>query len=153
LYRYSSDAHGAFNVSLNGESVKSNLTRGYITIDRTWQPADQIELTFPMAIHRVKSHEQVAENVGKIAVERGPVVYCAEAVDNYGKVFNLALNPDEQMNAEYQENLLNGVVVVTGTAERIDKVGKSQDVRLIPYYAWNHRGVGEMAVWLPEVQE
>ena len=152
LYRYTSDADGTFNVSLNGENIESNLTRGYITIDRTWQPSDQIEMSLPMTIHSVKAHGQVAENVGKIAVERGPVVYCAEAVDNYGKVFNLALNPDEGMNAEFQGNLLKGVVVLNGTADRLDNAEKSQDLRLIPYYAWNHRGVGEMAVWLPKAE-
>jgi DUF1680 family protein len=93
--------------------------------------------------------------VGRIALERGPIVYCAEGVDNGGQVFNIVLMDDVKLETEYREGMLGGVTVITGKAYGLylGEDGKSvetkeQDFTAVPYYAWSHRGVGEMAVWL-----
>ena len=95
-----------------------------------------------MPVRRVKSHSEVKENTGKIALVRGPIVYCAEWPDNGGHVSNLVLSEDTQFSIEHQDDLLNGVTVIKGQA-----------LTAIPYYAWAHRGPGEMAVWIRVSQE
>ena len=113
-----------------------------------WHSGDVVELDLPMDIRFVQAHEKVTADFGKTAMERGPIVYCAEAVDNFGKTSNLAIDPSSSFQAEYHQHLLNGVTVISGKARRTND-GREQDFRAIPYYAWGHRGVGEMAVWLP----
>jgi DUF1680 family protein len=88
------------------------------------------------------SHENVADNAGRVALERGPIVYCAEWVDNGGQVSHLVLPDEAELWTEHRTDLLNGLTVIRGQAIE-------QDFLAIPYYAWSHRGEGEMAVWLP----
>jgi DUF1680 family protein len=90
-----------------------------------------------MEAQRIVSHMGVEENRGLTAIERGPIVYCAEGVDNNGKALNLSLPDDAELVTEHHPDLLGGVTRICG-----------QDVTLIPYYAWSHRGLGEMNVWL-----
>ena len=108
------------------------------------------------AIRRVVSHDNVEANAGRVALERGPVVYCAEAVDNGGQVFNLVLPDDAVLEPRRRDDLLGGVTVLEGRALGLHPAedGRSvetrpQDFVAVPYYAWAHRGEGEMAVWLP----
>ena len=125
------------------------MNKGYAVLARKWHSGDVIELDLPMPIRFVQAHENVDADFGKVSMERGPIVYCAEAVDNYGKVLNLSLDPRGLFEADYKEHVLNGLVSISGTAHRIDRNGKKQDFRAVPYYAWGHRQSGEMAVWLP----
>jgi uncharacterized protein len=101
----------------------------------------------------VKADPRVKDNIGRVALQRGPIVYCAEAVDNNGRVTNLFLSPDAQLKTEHRSDLLGGVTVITGKAmARATETGAPQsvDFTAIPYYAWDHRAPGEMAVWLAE---
>lgn len=150
LYAYVESEVPDFDLVINGQVLKADQNNGYIMIARQWQAGDVIELFLPMRVHKVKAHVAVAENSGRVALERGPIVYCAEAIDNFGKVSNLALDLSSDFLSDFYEYVLNGVVIVHGQAFRTDKNGRPQDFRAVPYYAWNHRGVGEMAVWLPE---
>ena len=116
---------------------------------------DVIELNLPMPLRRVLCHEKVTENTGKMALERGPIVYCAEWPDNGGHVFNIILPDDVESVSEYRKDFLNGASVILAKAASLNyaKNGKSvlkkeQDFMAIPYYAWAHRGQGEMSVWL-----
>ncbi|MBN1479252.1 glycoside hydrolase family 127 protein [candidate division KSB1 bacterium] len=149
LYTYIDTESSAIELTINGQLQKTDYHNGFLKMTREWQSGDTIELSLPMRVHKVEAHVAVAEDSGKIALERGPIVYCAEAVDNFGKVTNLALDPGSDFLSDFFEYVLNGVVVVRGFAARTDKNSQLQDFRAIPYYAWNHRGVGEMAVWLP----
>jgi hypothetical protein len=107
----------------------------------------------PMPVRRVLAHEAVEADRGRVAVERGPLVYCAEWPDNDGRVSNLVLPDGAALAAEARPDLLGGVVIIKGEAEAVsEKAGKivseKKPVTLIPYYAWANRGKGEMAVWL-----
>jgi hypothetical protein len=103
-----------------------------------------------MPIRRVVANEKVVEDRERVALERGPIVYCAEGVDNKGDALNLLLPDDAPLKAEYRKDMLNGIVVITGKALALCSDGKSlqHDFAAIPYYAWSNRGEGEMAVWL-----
>lgn len=153
LYAYPEPAAGSPTLAVNGEAVAVAPEKGYALVRREWRPGDVVELTLPMPPRRVVAHEAVAEDVGRVAVERGPLVYCAEGPDNDGRVSNLVLADGAPLAVETRPDLLGGVVVITGEAEALsEKAGRVVTERkplvLIPYYAWANRGRGEMAVWL-----
>jgi len=155
LYRYMLKSDAKVSLKINGKDFAVNTEKGFVRIDRRWRKGDAIELNLPMSIRRVLCHEKVTENTGKVALERGPIVYCAEWPDNNGHVLNCILKDDTELTSEYRKELLNGLTVISGKAVALSygKDGKSmsrkeQDFAAIPYYAWAHRGAGEMAVWL-----
>jgi DUF1680 family protein len=129
--------------------------KGFIVIERDWASGDVVELDFPMPVVRVFSHEAVVGNRGRVALHRGPVVYCLEGPDHEGHVFNLALPDGPGFGHSMHPDLLGGVVVLSagGLAAREADSGAPQTslvgLMAIPYAVWNHRGPGEMAVWLP----
>jgi hypothetical protein len=156
LYRYAEAGVAPFSLTVNGQPVKPEIVKGFAVLQRTWKAGDAIELDLPMPVRRVLAHDKVEADAGRVALERGPVVYCAEAVDNGGRVFNLVLPDDARLEARHRPELLGGVTVVTGRALALHATddGRSvatreQDFLAVPYYAWAHRGEGEMAVWLP----
>jgi hypothetical protein len=156
LYRYLEAGASAFTLAVNGEPVKAELDRGFAVLRRTWRGGDAVDLVLPMAVRRVLSHEKVEADAGRVALERGPLVYCAEAVDNGGRVTNLVLPDDARLEARHRPELLGGVTVVAGRALGLHAAedGRSvltreQDFLAVPYHVWAHRGDGEMAVWLP----
>jgi DUF1680 family protein len=155
LYRYMDSSDQKASVSVNGESYDDMLEKGFVRISRKWKSGDTIDIKLPLSIRRVLSHENVEENAGKVALERGPLAYCAEWVDNHGYVSNLVLEGEAQLKPEKREDLFNGVVVLNGkiTALKYAEDSKTavkaeQGFTAIPYYAWAHRGKGEMAVWI-----
>ena len=156
LYRYAEAGTESFSLAVNGAPAKPEIARGFAVLRRTWRAGDVVELSLPMPVHRVRSHEKVAADSGRVALERGPLVYCAEAVDNGGRALNLVLPDDAPLSAAQRPDLLGGVTVVTGRALalRASEDGRSvvtreQDFLAVPYHVWAHRGDGEMAVWLP----
>jgi DUF1680 family protein len=156
LYTYLDEWKEEPLIKVNGEEVLLELDRGYVPLRREWRDGDVIELYLPMPIRRVKSHVQVLDNADRAALVRGPVVYCAEWPDNEGFVSNLVLPDDSLLQAEWREDLLNGVVLIKGSAVALFSGGeegnigrRTQSFTAIPYYSWAHRGEGEMAVWLP----
>jgi uncharacterized protein len=137
LYRYLDAANEQPSLKINGEVVNIAIEKGYVHLKRHWQKGDVIELHLPMPIRRVVSHAAVTENADRVATERGPIVYCAEAVDNGGHALDLSLADNATLNPHHEKNFLGGVTVIRGGG-----------LTLIPYYAWSHRGEGEMIVWL-----
>ena len=103
-----------------------------------------------MEIRRVLSDERVKENNGLIALERGPLVYCAEGVDNNGKTGNLILPDDSQLTSRFISDLIGGITVIEGKAKTVDNSGVASvtGFMAIPYLAWLNRGAGEMDIWL-----
>ncbi|MFH0946334.1 MAG: hypothetical protein V2A76_14140 [Planctomycetota bacterium] len=109
-----------------------------------------------MPVERVLCHEKVVENLGKVALQRGPLVYCVEWPDvSSGHVLNLQLVDEAGLSPEHRPGLLGGVTVLEGLATAwtagetaSDPLGEPVPIMAIPYYAWAHRGKGEMAVWL-----
>jgi DUF1680 family protein len=156
LYQYADTQEGTVTVRVNGEEVPPELEQGYLRLARTWKDGDSIEVDFPMPVRRIVANGSVKDDVGKISLERGPIVYCAEWPDNGGHISNLVLGDEAALSTERRGNLLNGVTVIKGEVtalfagrgrEAVDR--KKQEFTAIPYYAWAHRGEGEMAVWLP----
>ncbi len=155
LYRYLNKSRKKVTLKVNDRLIALDIDKGFARIRRKWKKGDVVKLTLPMPIRRVLSHENVKDNAGKTALQRGPIVYCAEWPDNGGRVSNLVLPDDAALRPEYRKDMLNGVTVICGTAcgsysskDGKYTVTKEQDFVAIPYYAWAHRGKGEMAVWL-----
>ena len=154
LYRYQNPDRGGFKLLVNGESQTPELAKGYAPLKRSWRKGDVVHLTLPMPVRRVLAHDKVEADRGRAAVERGPIVYCAEGVDNDGRVRNIVLPDDAALKTEHVARLLDGVTVIKGHGykrQRNEDGGESleeSEVTLIPYYGWSHRGVGEMQVWL-----
>jgi len=146
LYRYLQENQVKIILKLNANLIDIRMNKGYAVIDRNWSKGDFIELNLPMQVQRVITDEKVIDNLNKIALVRGPLVYCAEWVDNDKKVLNLIIPDDTELQAEYQKDLLSGVTVIKGKV--LDESGRTRELLAIPYYAWSHRGPGEMAVWL-----
>ena len=131
-------------LKINGKQVSlDKLEKGYARISREWKAGDKIELDLPMSIRRMQAHPEVKADAGRVALQRGPIVYCVEAADNGGRVSHLSLPADAKLTAEHRPNMLGGVTVIKG------KVGR-HDLLAVPYYAWDNRQSGEMAVWLKE---
>ncbi|RPJ01926.1 MAG: glycoside hydrolase family 127 protein [Candidatus Aminicenantes bacterium] len=185
LYSYADRAvEGETGVALrvNGQAVALDMDKGFARIRRTWRKGDKVELVLPMAARRVVAHPAVKDDEGFVAVERGPLVYCAEAPDNGGRALNLVLPEGAALRPVEKAGLLGGITVLEGEGlaaepsavsrvrEEAGKDAAADDEEevppssrralapgaalaphplvLIPYYAWAHRGDGEMAVWL-----
>lgn len=145
LYRYVETRQDKPTLAVNGEAVPLDLVKGYARILRTWKNGDVLQLDLPMPVRRVQSHPNVVENAGKVALERGPLVYCVEGIDHEGKALDLILPGESELLPEFIPDLLGGLTVIKGKAFQN---GNSLELTAIPYYAWSHRGVGEMTVWM-----
>ena len=155
LYKYADGKSLGYKVLVNGEEVSSELDKGYFTITRSWKKGDKVSLHLDMEPRVVTAREEVEADRGRIAVERGPIVYCAEAADNSFPVRSVLMGPDPDMTVSHGDVLGYPVEKISAIAQTLhyDQMGRLRvdDVKLtmIPYYAWCHRGAGEMTVWLP----
>ncbi|MCX6552526.1 MAG: glycoside hydrolase family 127 protein [Acidobacteria bacterium] len=154
LYRDAPPARADVTLQVNSQPAPSlAIEKGYLSWRRTWKAGDAIDLHLPMAVRRVVAHPAVKADEGRVAVERGPLVYTAEFVDNGGRVTNLVLDDATPLATQARPDLLGGITLVTGRATALRTQGGSTvkaevPLTLIPYYAWAHRGKGEMVVWL-----
>jgi DUF1680 family protein len=146
LYRFAENDTGKVTLTVNEEAVDFKMDQGYAVIDRKWEKGDAVRLTLPMPVRRVLAHEKVKEDVNKVALIRGPLTYCAEGADNGGKVLDLVIPDSVGFEAEFMPELLHGVTVIKASVT--SRTGGKKKLVAIPYYAWSHRGPGEMAVWL-----
>lgn len=155
LYSYTDNQKPVYQVSVNGQTVESDVNDGYLSIARKWKKGDVVEVHFDMIPRIVKANPKVEADHGRVAVERGPIVYCAEWPDNRFNVHSILLNQHPQFKVTDKPELLYGIRQITTDAQALsyDKAGKlvTKDVELtlIPYYAWAHRGEDDMEVWLP----
>lgn len=156
LYSFTDNKQLNYSVKVNGETFRSNLDKGYFAINRLWKKGDVVEVHFDMEPRTVKANSKVEADRGKISVERGPLVYCAEWPDNDFSVLSVFMNRKPEFTVERKPELLYGIDELKTQAQTLgyDETGRlvTKDVTLtlIPYYAWAHRGTGEMAVWLPQ---
>lgn len=155
LYFYADNQKPLYRVSVNGSPVQGELANGYLCVDRKWKKGDVVEIHFDMPVRVVKANDKVGADRGRVAVERGPLVYCAEWPDNAFNVSNVILNRHPEFQVVERPDMLCGINEITTEAQALsyDAAGKLalKDVKLtlIPYYAWAHRGEGRMDVWLP----
>ena len=157
LYQFLEQTRAPVQVMLNGKKITAESVKGYLVINRTWKKGDRLELELPMEIRKVIANEQVKEDRKKFALQRGPLVYCLEAPDNLdSNVQNIVVNEQEKFTANYNDKLLNGVMVLSAKGSSTKRqlntdvlLKADQTVNAIPYYSWNNRGAGEMEVWIP----
>jgi DUF1680 family protein len=154
LYRYLDAAAEPPVLSVNGTPTPVLVDKGYAVVRREWKAGDRVELALAMPVRRVLANETVEDDRARVALERGPVVFCAEGIDNGGRALALYLPNDAALATEFRGDLLNGVQVIMGTARAVKRgedngvTDVEQPLLAVPYYAWAHRGVGDMAVWM-----
>lgn len=136
LYAYLDEPVKEVRLFINNEPEKFKVVNGYISLNKSWKDGDIVELVLPMDTKKVIPNENIKDIAGKVAIERGPIVYCAEQVDNPEGVLNKFINFKAEFTPKFDETLLQGIVKL-----------ESDSLTLIPYYAWSHRGLGEMEVW------
>lgn len=156
LYRFKDTSSVAVVINVNGVAVPYKMEKGYAVISRQWKKGDVVTMNLPMEVKEVLADSRLVDDVGKVAIQRGPLVYCAEWKDNGGKVSNL-FQLGNKWNVVMEKGLLNGVVVLKGEGKMVDVAQQEQEVEtakkevtLIPYYSWANRGEGEMSVWFLE---
>jgi hypothetical protein len=157
LYRFADDLQPGYSVEVNGETLTvTPASDGYLTISRRWKKGDEVRLRLDMPVRVVRAHNKVEADEGRVAVERGPLVYCAEHPDNDFDLFAALLNQSPAFK-EGETTIADTRVKTLATDAQLlnfDKTGRltTKDVTLtlIPYYAWCHRGSGKMRVWLPQ---
>lgn len=149
LYRQKSpDEPGKIKLSVNGENQKYRIVDGYAEIRRDWQGDDRIELELPLTIHRVQAHPAVAADRGRLAVERGPLVYCLEGPDNGGQVDGLSLPVAADFRVATQDKPISATTIIQAEGRQRDP-SRILSLTFIPYFSWAQRGPASMAVWIP----
>jgi len=146
LYTFAGSFEGTPTLRVNGEDLALQMDGGFAVIDRTWSPGDTIELELPMPVRRIAAHPDIENNTGRLAIQRGPLVYAVEAIDNGGAALDVVLPEGATLTTEHRAEMLGGVTVVRGEGSR---GGERFELLAVPYFAWANRGAGEMAVWLP----
>lgn len=156
LYRYMNSEPADVRLKVNGVSVPLKMESGYTQVERQWHAGDEVVLTLPMPIRRVVAYDSVEADRGKVALERGPIVFCAEGYDNPDDIVrNILLTDDAPLATSFEMDLLRGVQVIRGRVlgMKLDADGttlhkSAQALMMIPYYSWAHRGLSPMSVWL-----
>lgn len=162
LYRYNDDVLPTVRCTVNGHNVNVKTEKGYLAINNKWKKGDIIQLHFDMPVRTVKANGHVADDRGRIAVERGPLVYCAEGADNAGfNIFNFLMPRQPHFTIANRQivgkrDVTFNVTAITVDGQAVDTndqgkvVTKDATLTMVPYYAWNHRGPGLMEVWMPQ---
>ena len=137
LYNYKSASAIVTSVTINGVPFFYQGEKGYITISRKWKKGDIIKLNFPMEVKEVVTNSKVESNIGKVALEYGPIVYAIEEIDNATHFDSIKINANDTFKVTKEEKLLDGVNTI-----------QTSQLKAIPYYSWSNRGVGKMKVWI-----
>ena len=147
-------------LGIGGRPFDGELRPGsYVEVRRTWRRRDDVRLSLPMPVRRVECHPYVAENAGRVALMRGPLLYCLEGVDNAGfDLRDVVLGADTEFSTTFRPDLLDGVVALRGEAEVVppgdawaDRLYRPVEITAVPYYAWANREPGPMRVWLRDL--
>ena len=155
LYRYADKLPPEVSLTVNGQPQSLQLDKGYAVVPRLWKNGDVIALNLAMPVRRVVAHERVTDNVGRVAIQRGPLVYCFEGIDNGNRVFQLTVPDDAALEAQFRPALLSGVAVILASGQAAIRgadgsvAGEPASLMAVPYYAWCNRGAGQMQVWMP----
>ncbi|HOX83003.1 MAG TPA: glycoside hydrolase family 127 protein [Chryseolinea sp.] len=155
LYSFESVSDKKVSITINDKAIDYSVSNGYAVLSKTWKKGDVIAVNLPIEVRRVVANKRVTDNIGKVSLQRGPLMYCAEWPDNNGKTSNIFIPKDVNFSIEYKSDLLNGVTVLKAETPVVVISGNTvstttQSFIAIPYYAWAHRGKGEMELWFPE---
>jgi hypothetical protein len=151
LYSYLEGASKQTILTVNGKAAVAAPDRaGYVTLDRAWKDGDVLEVIFPFDVRKVAADSRIRDDRGRMAVERGPMVYCAEWPDvPGGRVLDLLFDAKAEMKPSFSSDFLGGAEVLDTEARSLTSpAAPAKAVRLIPYHLWSNRGAGEMSVWL-----
>ena len=156
LYQFTDSTDAKPTILLNGKPATYRLEKGYAVLDRTWQKGDVVEVKLPMSVRQVTSRSEVKADQNRIALQRGPLVYCVEGADNDGRAWNI-LVPDtatfttkpHQVVDEPVIAIQAHVSVVEAAPDGLSVKTSPRTITAIPYYAWANRGKSPMQVWLP----
>jgi len=151
LYTYVEKSAKPVKISVNGAATTATPDAlGYVTLDRTWKNGDTVELDFPMDIRRVTADPRVKECRNRVAIERGPIVYCAEGPDVAGgHALDLLVDAKAELKKSFEKDLYGGATIITTEARSVtNPAADAKHIKLIPYHLWANRGAGEMTVWL-----
>lgn len=153
LYSYVNRQPGTWSLTVNGKPAKVKVDKGFAVIDRKWEKGDRVELHLPMGVMYSKATDKVEADRRRLCITRGPLVYCAEAVDNASAPASYVISPTEE-NAVIRkgEGLMKDIDFITVSAHSIQNHGDTK-LTLVPYYAWNNRTDGAMIVWLAATDE
>jgi DUF1680 family protein len=144
LYSYQGKYGGKIGLIVNGKAEKPILRKGYAAITKVWETNDKIELSLPMPVRRVVTNAKVATNQNLVAVECGPIVFCAEEADNQNNWQDWILPVNARLSINRHTLLTDQVNSI-----HVNTPGMAGALHLIPYYLWSNRGVGKMKVWFP----
>jgi DUF1680 family protein len=152
-----------YTIELNGEVLRPEIKDGYAYIKRVWQNTDLLNIHFDMSVSIIRANPRVSENIGKVAITRGPFVYCLEEKDNGQDLHLIYLNPNTEFSVQWEPDKLDGVMTINCEAKLLAEEGWDKDqlylpysapvykklkLQWIPYYAWANRGENEMRVWV-----
>jgi uncharacterized protein len=147
------------DLTVNGEAISTQEENGYARVRRTWAPGDRIELNLELSVRMNFCRYEVDVNRGRLALNRGPLVYCLEQVDNGPNLDSVTLPSDGSFQPAEQPDMPGGILALVGPGVRelpqtdslyADEPPATQEIKVtaVPYYAWNNRGPGEMLVWI-----
>lgn len=160
LYTYVDNANGEVTIAVNGKPIKKTLKEGYAVINREWKAGDKVTIRMDMPVRRVRTHPEAAYNNGLLSMERGPVLYALESIDQPDSyLFDIVIPRDAAIEDHFEKELLNGVTVLSGEAFKVIKTESGEltekpfTFKAIPYSTWNNRGKGQLVVFTPETAE
>jgi uncharacterized protein len=155
-YHYSDKSYEKISISLNGIPVTCKMVKGYAVIRKIWEKGDIVVLNLPTPVRRIVAIDMVSEDKNRVALQRGPLVYCFEHADNDGKAMNIVIPDNITFTPEYKPVLLNGVVVLQAeapvivvSANGLSAGSVNKKITAIPFFSWANRGEGQMQVWMP----
>jgi uncharacterized protein len=156
LYVFEDKTSTTFTLNVNGKPANYTMENGYAVINREWKKGDVVELNLPMEVKRIVARKEVKQDEERVALQRGPIVYCVEGADNNGQAWNLTLPDKANFQVAFKKDMLEGVTTIQFEAPTLQIAADGQSVKTenktitaIPYYAWANRGQNPMQVWLP----
>ncbi|HRI25919.1 MAG TPA: glycoside hydrolase family 127 protein [Ferruginibacter sp.] len=155
LYRFDNNINEKPEIKVNGIAVAYDMQNGYAVVKREWKKNDVLELNLPMMVRKVLANDNVKNDMGKLAIQRGPIMYCAEWADNNGRTSNIIIPAKTDFSTQFREGKLNGIMQLTASVPVLwirsneSVMTEVTPVTLIPYYSWANRGKGEMMLWFP----
>ncbi|MEI6140975.1 MAG: beta-L-arabinofuranosidase domain-containing protein [Mariniphaga sp.] len=157
-YRYSDTSVEKISLTLNGIPATFKMVNGYAVINKTWKKGDLVVLNLPMPVRKIVAIDMVKDNLNRVALQRGPLVYCFEHMDNAGKSMNILIPDNVTFTSEFKPELLNGIVVLQADApvatisdDNLNISSVIRKITAIPFFSWANRGEGQMQVWMPRM--
>lgn len=159
LYKIDNYVEDKLTILINGKPIKYRTEKGYAVIERKWSKGDEVKLVLPMKVQQISARPEVKQNISKVALQRGPLVYCVEGVDNGGTVNDFTLVPNTKFIEKSSQVLsepivaLQAKVSILPSGDGSDKMGTQKTITAIPYYVWCNRDNTGMNVWLPQTSQ